>query len=203
MSDRGTDCWREKDDRRWRIGSDAEIAWIRDSTQISPGITSAIPPVFEAYATVELPGTGEHDQLAWLEDPERHDAAVLAVLGGHTAVQPWWLGYLQTGASDVIFYDVPKVSLFPTHDYVLIEAGPAQAAVWREAWDRWKGALPDLMFPADHSWLVSTLWDDDWTCVGGPQQLVDSLVAHPDLGHRVRRVDVRDEDVTPPGHVSI
>ena len=30
-----------------------------------------------------------------------------------------------------------------------------------------QGALPDLMFPADRSWLVSTLWDDDRTCVGG------------------------------------
>jgi hypothetical protein len=59
------------------------------------------------------------------------------------------------------------------------------------------------MFPADRSWLFSTLWDDDWTCVGGPQQVIDSLLAHPDLGHRVRQVDPTDEDVTPPGHTSI
>ena len=203
MPDREAETWSEKDDRRWRVGDDAEIAWIRNNTEICRAITSAIPPMFKAYATVELPGTGEHDPQSWLEDPERHVAALLAVLVEHTAAQPWWLGYLETGGSDVIFYDVPKVSLFPTHNYVMIEAGPAQAKSWRPEWVRWKGALPDLMFPADRSWLVSTLWDDHWTCVGGPQQLVDALLAHPDLGHRVRQVEPTDEDVTPPGHTSI
>lgn len=48
-----------------------------------------------------------------------------------------WIGYLDTGASDVIFDDAPKVSLFPTHDYVMIEAGPAHAESWRAEWNRW------------------------------------------------------------------
>jgi hypothetical protein len=203
MPDRETECWREKDERRWRIGGDTEIAWIRENIEVCRAITSAIPPAFEAYGTLELPGTGEHDQQSWLEDPDRHDAALLSVLVEHTAMQAWWLGYLYTGTSDVVFHDAPKVSLFPTHDYVMIEAGPTQAKGWRAKADRWKGALPDLMFPADRSWLVSTLWDDDWTCVGGPQQIIDSLLAHPDLGHRVRQIDPADEDVTPPGHTSI
>jgi hypothetical protein len=42
------------------------------------------------------------------------------------------------------------------------------------------------MFPADRSWLVSTLWDDDWTCVGGSVALVDSFLRHPDVGARTR-----------------
>jgi hypothetical protein len=66
---------------------------------------------------------------------------------------------------------------------VLVEAGPQQAATWRQH-DRpsfWKGALPSVMFPADRSWLVSTLWDDDWTCIGGPAELVDSFVRHPSV----------------------
>jgi hypothetical protein len=40
------------------------------------------------------------------------------------------------------------------------------------------------MFPADRSWLVSTLWDDDWTCIGGAAELVDKLLRHPDLQAR-------------------
>ena len=198
-----TESWREKDDRTWRIGGDAELAWIREHTEVSRAITSAIPAGFEAYATLELPGTGEHDQQSSLEDPDRHDAALLSVLIEHTGSQPWWLGYLDTGASDVIFCDAPKVALFPTHNYVMIEAGPAQAESWRSERNRGKGALPDLMFPADRSWLLSTLWDDDWICIGGSRALVDSLLAHADLRHRVRRVDPSDEDVTPPGHTSI
>jgi hypothetical protein len=122
------------------------------------------------------------------------------VLGENTAPQPWWLGYLDTGAADVTFHDVPKVTLFPTHDYVMIQAGPEQAGSWRARWDRWKGILPDLMFPADRTWLLSTLWDDDWSCIGGSRELVDAFLAHPDLRHRVRQVDPALQDMTPPGH---
>lgn len=197
------DVRRTKDGRAWRIGGDAEIAWIRDNTRATTAITSAIPAIFEAYATLELPGSGDHDPQSPLEDPDRHDAAVLAVLTEHTTPQPWWLGYLDTGAADTVFYDVPKATLFPTHEYVMIEAGPEQAGAWRGIWDRWKGVLPDLMFPADRSWLASTLWDDFWTCVGGPRPLIDAFVNHPDLRHRARAVDPSMPDVTPPGHDSV
>jgi hypothetical protein len=63
-----------------------------ENTDGGLAITSAIPPVFEAYATLELPGTGDHDAASWLEDRDRHDASVLAVLSEHTAAQQWWLG---------------------------------------------------------------------------------------------------------------
>lgn len=69
---------------------------------------------------------------------------------------------------------------------MLVEAGPKQAAIWRNT--AFKGALPDLMFPVDRSWLLSTMWDDDWTCIGGSQQLVDSFLSHATLGPRTRRL---------------
>jgi hypothetical protein len=203
------EIWRTKGGRAWRVGLDTEIAWIGENIKSGPGlgITSAIPPLFAAYATLELPGTGEHDQASWFEDPGRHTAGVLAVLSEHTAAQPWWLGYLETGiGAETIFYDVPKVTLYsPGWHYVLIEAGPEQAGSWRQDDHRWnwKGALPDLMFPTDRSWLLSTLWDDHWTCMGGPRELVDSFLSHPDLRHRVRQVDPSAEDATPPGHTAI
>jgi hypothetical protein len=34
----------------WRIGTDAEVAWIVNATTMSGKITAAIPPGFEAYA---------------------------------------------------------------------------------------------------------------------------------------------------------
>jgi hypothetical protein len=159
-----------RDGRTWPLGTDVEVAWIVNGTSIGQTITAAIPPVFEAYATVVLPEGGEGQ--------DQHDQAVLGLLREQSAGQPWWLGYLDTGADDIVFPDAPRVTLYTGWHYVLVQAGPEQAATWRESgpWSFWKGALPNLMFPADRSWLVSTLWDDDWTCIGGPAELVDRLL---------------------------
>lgn len=73
-----------------------------------------------------------------------------------------------------------------------------QAVTWRTGHPRSPhGTLPDLIFPADRSWLVSALWDDTWTCVGGPRHLIDALAA--DILVQSRSVQL-DEDATPPGH---
>jgi hypothetical protein len=68
--------------------------------------------------------------------------------------------------------------------------------------DCWRAVLPDLMFPANRSRLFSTLWDDDWTCIGGSRAMVDAFLAHPDLRDRVREVDPSVEDATSPGHTA-
>lgn len=78
---------------------------------------------------------------------------------------------------------------------MLVEAGPGQAVSWRE--EGWSWTLPELMFPADRSWLISTMWDDSWTCIGGTEQLVDRVLSDPTLGPRARRV-VIGQDPTPP-----
>jgi hypothetical protein len=51
---------------------------------------------------------------------------------------------------------------------VLVQTGPQQALDWG-------GFLPDLIFPDDWMWCRSTLWDDSWTCIGGPTALTDDL----------------------------
>jgi len=185
---------RARDGRTWRIGTDADVAWIANGTSMGRTITAAIPPVFEAYATVVLPHAGEGQ--------DEHDRAVLALLSEQSTGQPRWLGYLDTGADDIVFPDAPKVTLYSGWHYVLVEAGPAQAATWRQYGDCsfWKGALPNLMFPADRSWLVSTLWDDDWSCIGGPAGLVDRFLRHPDLQARPVALG---RDATPPGHQAL
>jgi len=157
-----------RDGRTWRIGTDAEVAWIATGTSVGRTITAAIPPVFDAYATIVLPYGGAGQEM--------HDRAVLGLLSEHSAGQPWWLGYLDTGADDILFPGAPMVTLYFGWHYVLVEAGPEQAATWRQAGlgSFWKGVLPNVMFPADRSWLVSTLWDDDWTCIGGSAALVGS-----------------------------
>ena len=187
-----------KDGRSWRIGTAGDVAWITEHTSIGLTITSAIPPDFEAYATVVLPegggGRAAHDQAV-------HDQAVLGLLREQSPSQPWWLGYLDTGSDDIVFSDVPKVTLYSGWNYVLVEAGPDQAIAWRQR-DRpsfWMGVLPNLMFPADRSWLLSTLWDDDWRCIGGPAGLIERVTGVPGLETRVVEPG---EDATPPGHTA-
>lgn len=185
---------RARDGSTWQIGTEAVVAWIADGTSLGRTITAAIPAVFEAYATVVLPPRGE--------EQDQHDRVMLALLSEQSPGQRWWLGYLDTGADDIVFPDAPKVTLYSGWHYVLVEAGPEQAATWRQHsdWSFWKGALPNLMFPADRSWLVSSLWDDDWSCIGGPAGLMDSFLRHRDL--QVRRVAL-GQDATPPGHEAL
>jgi hypothetical protein len=178
---------REKDGRRWRIGTAADVSWIADATTVGLTITSAIPPVFDAYATVLAPEE--------FNDNAEHERALMSVLREHAQGDRWWLGYLDTGADDIVFPDAPKVSLFADWWYVLVEAGSDQAATWRDP-ECWRGALPDLVFPADRAWLLSYLWDDEWRCIGGTNLLIDALLDSPLLD--ARQVGL-DEDVTPPG----
>ena len=159
---------------------------------MSRTIIAAIPPVFDAYATVVVPDSDEQRN--------QHDLAVSALLSGHSAGQPWWLGYLDTGVDDIVFPGAPMVTLYSAWHYVLVEAGPEQAVTWRRNDPGSYGVLPNLMFPADRSWLVSTLWDDDWSCIGGPAGLVGRFLHHPDL--QARSV-MLGQDATPPGHQAL
>jgi len=183
-----------KDGRSWRIGTASDVAWIDGQTTHGGSITTAIPPVFDAYATF-YPA----DMFNPPDDVsiEAHERAVVDELTKHTADQPWWLGYLDTGAHDIVFPHAPKVSLYWDWAYLLVEAGPEQALTWRTGHMRHgRGSLPDLFFPADHSWLVSALWDDIWTDIGGTAALIAAL-------HRNPLVNARpvgpDEDALPPG----
>jgi hypothetical protein len=192
----GAETW-VKDGRAWRIGTEEQVGWIKE---VPAWAGDAIPAVFDAYATVELPGTGHHDPTDLPAQRVGHDRAVVEILRKAPAGQPWWLGFLETGASDVIFPGAPRTMLYASWGYVLVEAGPEEAGTWRR--DVWGEALPDLMFPSDRTWLLSTLWDDDWSCVGGSRSLIDAFLSSPELKGRVREIDpsMSIDEVCPPGH---
>jgi hypothetical protein len=187
-----------RDGRSWQVGTASDVAWINTGTSVGLTITAGIPPVFDDYATVVMPKN--------TVDQAQHDREMMAVLKSQSMDHRWWLGYLDRGGSDIVFPDAPRVTVYVGWSYVLVLAGPNEAASWRQsgAIPARPDLLPELMFPADRSWLVSTLWDDDWRCVGGPVGLVDALLHHPDpeLRSRVRRVRP-GEDATPPGHRAI
>jgi hypothetical protein len=79
--------------------SDADVAWIQESTAPGLSITSAIPPVFAAYATIVVPDTNE--------GRFEHGRLVLRLLSEQSGDQPWWRGYLDTGSDDLVFPDAP------------------------------------------------------------------------------------------------
>jgi hypothetical protein len=185
-----------KDGRAWRIGGEDEVAWVNARVTGGRSITAAVPPVFAAYATLVFPLDFERSRDEMRPDEDRFDDAVLSVLSGHTEPQPWWLGFLETGASDVVLADAPRVHVY-SWPYVLVEAGPHEARTWRSDEGRWFTALPELMFPADNSWLLSSLWDDAWACVGGSPDLIAALLIEPELGAGAEKTDPSVPDMWP------
>jgi len=167
------------------FGTSATVAWITEGTISDGTITTAIPPLFPAYATVVEPDQGDPVDL------HDHERALIAHLARYGTTQ-WWLGYLDTGVHDVVLPDAERVPMYWDWPYVLVQAGPVEALTWRHA-------LPDLIFPLDRSWLFSMLWDDGWTDVGGPRALLDALATDPLINARLVQLG---EDPTPPGQTS-
>jgi hypothetical protein len=129
-SPQGSPQTKLKDGRAWRIGTEDEVACINDGVSAGLTITAAVPSTFPAYATLtfRLGLELDRDDLRPAED--RFDDAVLSVLSAHMNPQPWWLGFLETGASDVVLDDAPRVRVYGWN-YVLVQAGPHEARTWR------------------------------------------------------------------------
>ena len=132
-----------KDGRRWRVGTGADIDWIRQATAPGLSIASAMPLVYDAYATVVVPP----------ETPARafQLSALIGTLTRHASGQPWWLGYLDTGADDVVIPAAPRVLLYADWRYVLVLASAREASAWRSEGSSSRAPGPDLVFPADRS----------------------------------------------------
>lgn len=181
-------------DTRWmtyKLGTPEDVEWIRDPTA-SGGltITAAIPPVFAMYATVVVP---DDDALRRL-----HDERIVSTLRNESSDPVWWFGFLDTGAEPLPVADAPRLRLYATWQYAVVQGHPDDALRFRPS-DSFR-TLPDLVFPLDRSWLVSTLWDDDWRCVGGPASLINALKRDPALDTREVALG---QDATPPGHVAL
>jgi hypothetical protein len=111
-----------KDGVAWPIAAQAEVNWITEGTATGRRITAAIPPVFADCAT--LADAGEEDLPRDLSLERRQDLAFVDVLRRHSRDRPWRTGCLDTGAGDIVFRDVPRVTIYCGRRYVLALAGP-------------------------------------------------------------------------------
>jgi len=111
-----------RDGRSWRLGTAGDVAWLDDRPH-GFSVATAMPPIFEAYATLYLAEGAAPVQA--------HEQAVVDRLAAHTDPQPWWLGYLNTGAHDTVFPEAAPVCLYFQWLYVLVEGGPSEAMRWR------------------------------------------------------------------------
>jgi hypothetical protein len=120
-----------KDGIAWPIGVQADVDWITEQTESGRRVTAAIPPRYEAYATLT-----DHDDPDLPRDlilERRQDLGFVDVLRRHADHSThWWLGYLDTGASDIVFWQVPKVTIYTGWHYALVLAGPT----WQRHGDR-------------------------------------------------------------------
>lgn len=166
--------------------------WIADATRPSMEVTSAIPPVFEAYATITHEyddGDGSDSSIGELNMVRDRVDALLPHLAAATGDVEIWFGFRYYAA----YYLEDEDGRIDVYEHVFqFATGPLAALS--------AGMLPELVWPADRSWLLSNLYDDDWSYVGGNASLIRSLQDDPIL--TARRVQL-GEDSIPPGHMAI
>lgn len=135
------------------------------------------PGGFEAYAQVLMP-LDDDARTALLPAvggnlDDRTLAAVLDVLGGHTATPDDACSCLWDGYG--VEKPGPRVRL-PHRDYLLFR-GPLREA---RTWPLGSGGHappPAAVWPADRAWFLAFDVDPDWAGVGGSRAAIDALLA--------------------------
>jgi hypothetical protein len=150
-------------------------------------------------AVAEQLGTTAHHEMQWHAilnmtswdgvaplvgemHPEEFDVLceIIAKVSGDTSQCYFGLclieGWLSSFSADEL---QPLLSLPLDRDYIVLN-GPLSAIneIHREG--SWR-ALPNLIWPADHSWLVASEVDFDSTLVGGSLELIQAIIDSPQL----------------------
>lgn len=151
-------------------------------------------------AMTESEWPGEDPPIGELDTPTL--AALCEVLGTHTPdPERCFFGLSTIHAGVEASYPEAVLLRWPSRDFVIF-CGPLSAAdqlgceskgagfaVLRSgppgsptpAPIRWWHHAPNLIWPADHSWYVASEYDLDSTLVGGSRDLIDAILAAPDL----------------------
>lgn len=126
---------------------DEEVAWISRGTARGMSIRSAIPDGFDVYGLLDLDDEARpiEDSLLNALQPEPDEVLVAGwIVRSDRMTEP---GDEHTLYSGWLYRcrHVQRTDLL---------GRPA------------RDGFPDLLFPPDHRWIVSTLWDDSWRSVG-------------------------------------
>jgi hypothetical protein len=133
--------------------TDEDVAWIRDGTSVSRTIRSAIPDGYDVDGLVDL-----------VEDGGRTESRLLTALGiaADEELVAGWIDRdgLMTEAGD-------EHLLYATWRYRIriVRTAELEGRLHPDVHDD----FPDLLFPRDRAWLVSTLWDDTWRSIGASE----------------------------------
>ena len=138
--------------------SEQDIAWLRQEGAAFGTLRYAIPASFEAYGVLDLP-----------RDIRPVEEALLGTMSTDPA-EPLVAGWIDRGpwpapaGTEHVLYSGWKYRLRRLKTRELTGL-PTEGI----------GSFPDLLFPPNHSWLVSLLWDDSWRSIGASQALADLL----------------------------
>lgn len=136
------------------------------------------PDVFEAYARVHFDLDG--DSPTYTDDDGVLDQ-VRQVLASHTTSSEGLFGFwegsgcLEGHPVEPLVTGPPRLHVRYWRSYFLLTGDLDDPGAWSSA-----SAL-HLAWPADRAWFLAADVDPDWIGVGGTQDLVDELVAHPKL----------------------
>jgi hypothetical protein len=116
---------------------------------------------------------------AYTQNPDRCFFGLSTIYGGVEGTYPEARQLRQPGRDFVIF--VGPLSAIDQLGYdgskgatIVFSTSPASATSM-DASERWWSQTPNLVWPADHSWFVSSEYDFDSTLLGGSRDLVDAI----------------------------
>lgn len=157
-------------DEPWRDGGGP------DEGNLAPPALAALLDVLAAFTGAQ----GCHHALwegwGWVDGK-----GVAPLVVGWTGGPPPPIPEVTPGVPPEV-WALPRLRL-PDRDHLLFR-GPLHAALdmgWRWPPDSFRPQSPSLLWPADCSWCVGTEIDFDSTLVGGSADLIDAVLAAPDL----------------------
>lgn len=112
--------------------------------------------------------------------PRELARALVSVLRLHTAVpEQCWFAVWEGWGSLVVPRDLPKLEL--PHRRYYFAKGTVEDALSTVNGPEWAYQSASIWWPEDHAWCVSTEVDFPYTYVGGTEQCIDAVLAHPEI----------------------